>query len=82
MIKTHYLEKVSATRVLTSGNLVKPMANVVPRNAKKRIARTHLKPVENDDFKVPFAEIAIRMIKKALPREGFRSVFSKRRTTL
>ncbi len=49
---------------------------------QKRIAETHMKHVENEDFGAPFAKIALRMNKKALPREGFRNAFSKRRETL
>ena len=46
---------------------------------QKRVAETLIKPVENEDFGAPFAEIAPKMIQKALPREGFRNAFSKRR---
>ena len=49
---------------------------------QKRVAKTLIKPVENEDFGVPFSELAPKMIKKALPREGFRNVFSKRRKPL
>ncbi len=49
---------------------------------QKRVAETIIQPVENEDFGQPFAEIALKMIEKALPREGFRNAFSKRRKTL
>ena len=49
---------------------------------QKRVAKTLIKPVENEDFGAPFAKIALQMIKKELPREGFRDVFSKRRKPL
>ncbi len=49
---------------------------------QKRVAEIPIKPVGNEDFCAPFSEIALRMIKKALPREGFRNTFSKRRETL
>ena len=49
---------------------------------KKRIAKTLIKPVENEAFWAPFARIALKMIKKALPREGFRNAFPKRRKAL
>ncbi len=45
---------------------------------QKRVAKTLIKPVENEDFGAPFSEMA----KKALPREGFRNAFSERRKTL
>ena len=46
------------------------------------MCKTLTKPVENEDFWAPFSEIALKMIKKALPREGFRNAFSERRETL
>ena len=45
-------------------------------------AQNLIKPVENEDFGGPFPEMAPKMIKKALPREGFRNAFSERRETL
>ena len=82
MIKKHYLEKVSATRFLSVGKPYKPNGKRGSSKCKKRIAETLMKPVENEDFCAPFAPIALKMIKKALPREGFRNAFSKRRKTL
>ena len=49
---------------------------------QKRVAKTLIKPVENEDFGAPFSEMALKIIKKALPREGFRNAFSERRETL
>ena len=49
---------------------------------QKRGAKTLIKPVENEDFRAPFWELAPKMIQKALPREGFRNAFSERRKTL
>ena len=49
---------------------------------QKRVAETLIKPVENEDFGAPFSEMALKMIKKALPREGFRIAFSKCRQAL
>ena len=49
---------------------------------QKRAAETLIKPVENEDFRVPFPEMAPEMIGKALPREGFRDALSERRKTL
>ena len=49
---------------------------------QKRVAKTLIKPVENEDFGAPFSKIAPKMIQKALPREGFRNAFSERRKTL
>ena len=50
--------------------------------SQKRVAKTLIKPVEFQDFRDPFWEIAPKMIQKALPREGFRNAFSKRRKPL
>ena len=47
-----------------------------------RHAENLIKPVENEDFGAPFSKMALEMIKKALPREGFRNAFSERRETL
>ena len=41
-----------------------------------------MKLVEFEDFGAPFSKMALRIIKKALPREGFRNAFPKRRETL
>ena len=49
---------------------------------QKRVAKTLIKPVENEDFGAPFSKMTLKMIKKALPREGFRNAFSERRKTL
>ena len=49
---------------------------------QKRVAETLLKPVENEDFGAPFSKMALGIIKKTLPREGFRNAFSERRETL
>ncbi len=49
---------------------------------QKRVAETLIKPVENEDFGAPFAKMALKIIKKALPREGFRNAFSERHKTL
>ena len=45
-------------------------------------AQNLIKPMENEDFWAPFSKNDPKMIKKALPREGFRNAFSKRRITL
>ena len=45
-------------------------------------AQSLIKPVENEDFGAPFSKMTLKMIKKALPREGFRNAFSERRETL
>ena len=50
--------------------------------SQKRVAKTLIKTVENEGFWAPFSKMAPIMIKKALPREGFRDAFSKRRETL
>ena len=47
-----------------------------------RIQKNLMKLMENEDFWVPFSKNDQKMIKKALPREGFRDVFSKRRNPL
>ena len=44
-------------------------------NMQKRVAETLIKPVENEDFGAPFSKMALKIIKKALPREGFRKAF-------
>ena len=49
---------------------------------QKRVAETLIKPVENEDFGAPFSKMALQMINKALPREGFRNAFPERRETL
>ncbi len=49
---------------------------------QKRVVKTLIKPVENEDFLVPFSKNDPKMIKKALPREGFRNAFSERRKPL
>ena len=49
---------------------------------QKRVAKTLIKPVENEDFWDPFGEMATQNDHKALPREGFRNAFSERRETL
>ena len=49
---------------------------------QKRVAKTLIKPVENEDFGPPFSKMALKIFKKALPREGFRNAFSERRETL
>ena len=49
---------------------------------QKRVGKTLIKPIELQDFWDPFWEMAPRMIKKALPREGFRNAFSERRKAL
>ena len=50
--------------------------------SQKHVAKTLIKPVKFQDFWDPFWETAPKMIQKALPREGFRNAFSKRRETL
>ncbi len=47
-----------------------------------RHAENLIKPLENEDFGAPFSKMALGIIKKALPREGFRNAFSERRETL
>ena len=49
---------------------------------QKRVAKTLIKPVEFRDFLSPETEMGSGIIKKALPREGFRNTNSKRRQTL
>ena len=49
---------------------------------KKRVAKTLIKPMEIEDFWTQKSEKGPKMIKKALPREGFRNAFSERRKTL
>ena len=49
---------------------------------QKGAVKTLIKPVENEDFGPPFPTIALKMIKKVLPREGFRNAISERRETL
>jgi len=49
---------------------------------QKRVAGTLIKPVENEDFGAPFSKMALKIIKKALPREGFRNAFPECRKTL
>ena len=49
---------------------------------QKRVAETLIKPVENEDFGAPFSKMSLKLIKKALPREGVRNAFSERRETL
>ncbi len=46
---------------------------------QKRVAKTLIKPVGNEDFGAPFSKMALKIIKKALPREGFRNAFPERR---
>ncbi len=47
-----------------------------------RHAGNRIKHYENEDFGAPFSKMALEMIKKALPREGFRNAFSERREAL
>ena len=49
---------------------------------QKRVAQTLIKPVEFQYFWDHFWEMAPEIIKKALPREGFRNAIPKRRETL
>ena len=49
---------------------------------QQRVAETLIKPVETEDFGDLFSTMAFRILKKALPREGFRNTFSERRETL
>ena len=49
---------------------------------QKRVTKTVIKPVENEDLGVTFSKMAPKMIGKALPREGFRNAFPERRKTL
>ena len=37
------------------------------------------KTCRNEDFGAPFSKMTLGIIKKALPREGFRNAFSERR---
>ena len=64
------------------------------QNTKKTIGKTPfcdigirhvenlIKPVENEDFGAPFSELTIKIIKKALHREGFSNAFLKILKTL
>ena len=47
---------------------------------KRRCGNTY-KTCRNEDFGSPFSKMAPKMIKQALPREGFRNTFSERRET-
>ena len=49
---------------------------------QKRVAKTLIKPDEFRDFWSQKSKMDPEMIKKALPREGFRNTISKRRKTL
>ena len=49
---------------------------------QKRVAETLIKPVEFGDFWSQESKMDPEMIKKALPREGFRNTMSKRRITV
>ncbi len=49
---------------------------------QKRVAKTLIKPVEFGDFWSQKSKSDSEMIKKALPREGFRNTISERRKTL
>ena len=49
---------------------------------EKTNAQNLIKPVENEDFLSNNRKMASGIIKKALPREGFRNAFSERRKTL
>ena len=48
---------------------------------QKRVAKNLIKPMEYEDFWTQKSEKGPKMIKKALPREGFRNAFSKRPET-
>ena len=63
-------------------HVVKPLRLMVKPIWGIHYAQNLIKPVEIEDFRAPFAKFALKMIKKALPREGFRNAFSKRRKTL
>ena len=82
IIKKHYLEKVSATRFQNVGKPYKTNGKRGFSKFKKRVAQTLIKPVGNEDLGASSSKIALKMIKQALPREGFRNVFSKRRKPL
>ena len=64
MVKKHYLEKVFATRFENVGKPYKTNGNTVSQNAKKHVAETLIKPVENEDVGALFSKMAIRIIKK------------------
>ena len=49
---------------------------------QKRVADSLIKPVGFQDFWSQKSKMDSEMIKKALPREGFRNTISKRRETL
>ncbi len=49
---------------------------------RKSISKYLIKPVVSGDFRGPFCKTALKIIKKVLPREGFRNAFSERRETL
>ena len=60
----------------------KPLGLWIKRTWEIHHAQNLIKPVEIEDFWAPFSQMALKMIKKALPREGFRNAFSERRKTL
>ena len=81
IIKNHYLENVFAMRFQNLGKPYKTNGNTVSQKPKTRCDNPY-KPVEFQDFWDLFWEVAPKMIQKALPREGFRNAFSKRRKPL
>ena len=62
--KKHYLEKVSATRFQNVGKPYKTNGNMVSQNAKKRVAKTRIKPVEFLYFFSPESKMNPEIIKK------------------
>ena len=53
---------------------MKPMKNTVSEKPKTRCGNP-IKPDENEDFEAPCSKMALKIIEKALPGEGFRNVF-------
>ena len=82
IIKKHYLEKVFATRFPNVGKPYETNGKHGFSKTKKRVAKTLIKPVEFQDFWDPFWGMAPKIIKKALPREGFCNAFLQTWKTL
>ena len=70
----HYLEKVFATRFQIVGNIIKPMETRFLK-MQKRVAKTFVKPVENQDFGAPFSAMVLKMIEKHYLEKVFATRF-------
>ena len=73
--KKHYLEKVSATRFQNVGKPYKPNGKHGLSKCKKCVAGTLIKPVENEEFRVSFLQMPLKISKKHHPEKVFATRF-------